>query len=397
MVFCKLLFFLFVLNLIFFVNGNEDQVDYLSNLIDQMNEELLELNKISATLEWKSATNFSSDIMLSKSKYYMLRSAWKLKWCNFFIDYKGIQEIIEEKIVYYLCRGAKYTPEEAQQLTKISEKLLEAYQSRKVCRIEENNEEKCYNGERDLKRFMKQSKNEKELRWAWTSWRNKMSSVNNLYLQSLFLQNKGARRNGYRDTGEIWREEMNMINVENSADKLWNSVKSLYQLLHAVVRFKLKEKYPNLIDKFGAIPAHLLGDLWSQNWVALVDMILPNSTGTLDITKKLLMKNYSVMDMAKRSEDFYESIGFPRMTKKFWDNSIMIRINGSNGNCHGTAANMFDNDDFRILGCFEVDLEDFLVVHHEMGHVQYYMAYEEQPAIFRVKGLLFKLLKLIVK
>ena len=33
--------------------------------------------------------------------------------------------------------------------------------------------------------------------------------------------------------------------------------------------------------------------------------------------------------------------------------------------------------------CTDKTTEDFITVHHEMGHVQYFMAYNEQPTIFR--------------
>lgn len=34
--------------------------------------------------------------------------------------------------------------------------------------------------------------------------------------------------------------------------------------------------------------------------------------------------------------------------------------------------------------CAQVNMEDFYVIHHEMGHIMYYMAYEDQPTIFKV-------------
>lgn len=37
-----------------------------------------------------------------------------------------------------------------------------------------------------------------------------------------------------------------------------------------------------------------------------------------------------------------------------------------------------------MLLCAEVSMEDLYVIHHEMGHIEYYMAYESQPAIFQV-------------
>lgn len=33
--------------------------------------------------------------------------------------------------------------------------------------------------------------------------------------------------------------------------------------------------------------------------------------------------------------------------------------------------------------CTVVDGDDFNTVHHEMGHIEYYMAYKDQPTIFR--------------
>ena len=88
--------------------------------------------------------------------------------------------------------------------------------------------------------------------------------------------------------------------------------------------------------------------------------------------------------MVKRAEDFYRSLGFPALPREFWERSSFER-NSSEGNCHATATNMWEKNDFRILACLDVNAEDFYVIHHEMGHVQYYRAYEKQPTIFRVK------------
>jgi hypothetical protein len=37
----------------------------------------------------------------------------------------------------------------------------------------------------------------------------------------------------------------------------------------------------------------------------------------------------------------------------------------------------------RIKMCTTVDDENFITVHHEMGHIEYYQAYSSQPAVFR--------------
>lgn len=33
--------------------------------------------------------------------------------------------------------------------------------------------------------------------------------------------------------------------------------------------------------------------------------------------------------------------------------------------------------------CTSVNAEDFYKVHHEMGHVEYFMSYKDQPTVFR--------------
>jgi peptidyl-dipeptidase A len=33
--------------------------------------------------------------------------------------------------------------------------------------------------------------------------------------------------------------------------------------------------------------------------------------------------------------------------------------------------------------CTSVNEENFVTIHHEMGHIEYYMAYKELPAIYR--------------
>jgi hypothetical protein len=42
-----------------------------------------------------------------------------------------------------------------------------------------------------------------------------------------------------------------------------------------------------------------------------------------------------------------------------------------------------------MLLCAEVNAEDFRVIHHEMGHVEYYMAYRNKPVVFQVHSSLF--------
>lgn len=37
----------------------------------------------------------------------------------------------------------------------------------------------------------------------------------------------------------------------------------------------------------------------------------------------------------------------------------------------------------RIKMCTKVNMEDFVTIHHEMGHIQYYIQYKNQPYALR--------------
>lgn len=38
---------------------------------------------------------------------------------------------------------------------------------------------------------------------------------------------------------------------------------------------------------------------------------------------------------------------------------------------------------FRIKQCTDVTMDDLLTIHHEMGHIQYYLQYTDKPILFR--------------
>lgn len=84
--------------------------------------------------------------------------------------------------------------------------------------------------------------------------------------------------------------------------------------------------------------------MWSQNWQLYQNLILPLNEFKLEETLKHL--NWTSIDLVRKADDFYRSFSLPAMTQKFWQNSIFEKSNHFR-NCHGTAANMFDSNDYR--------------------------------------------------
>ncbi|KAF0303947.1 Angiotensin-converting enzyme [Amphibalanus amphitrite] len=176
-------------------------------------------------------------------------------------------------------------------------RLERTFSSATVC-----DQEHCYHAEPDLQTLMETSRDPDRLLWAWTGWRKAVGPpMREVYPQLIDVLNSGARHAGFPDMGAVWRYELEMPNIEQTAAGLYEEIKPLYQQLHALVRAQLRSYYgPQLVSDDGPIPAHLLGKIPT-----------------------------------------------------------------------------------RILMCLERNERDFGVIHHEMGHIQYFMAYRHLPTILR--------------
>jgi hypothetical protein len=71
------------------------------------------------------------------------------------------------------------------------------------------------------------------------------------------------------------------------------------------------------------------------------------------------------------------------MTPTFWKYSVIEKPTDRQVQCHASAFEFANDFDFRVKMCTVVTEPDFYTVHHEMGHIEYYMAYSHQPAIFK--------------
>lgn len=121
-----------------------------------------------------------------------------------------------------------------------------------------------------------------------------------------------------------------------------------YKELHAYVRFKLGFIYPKRFDPNGPIPAHILGNTWAQSWQNIFDLVKPYpNTVSIDISAEMKRRNWTVLHMFKTAEEFFVSLGLPRMTPKFWKLSMMKRPKDRHVNCHASAWDFSTGDDFR--------------------------------------------------
>jgi peptidyl-dipeptidase A len=189
----------------------------------------------------------------------------------------------------------------------------------------------------------------------------------------------------FTDAGAMWRSRYEEEKLVEIVDDLWKEVEPLYNELHTYVRFKLIELYGDKMDKYDdLIPAHLLGNMWAQNWVHLYDRIKPfKDASSVDVTKKMEEMNMNVTRMFEMSDEFYMSMGLPTSNMSFTGDSVIEKPEGVTIACHASAWDFCNGNDFRIKMCTKVNMEDFVVVHHEMGHIMYYLMYKDLPLIYR--------------
>jgi peptidyl-dipeptidase A len=275
-------------------------------------------------------------------------------------------------------------PRESDEVTTIAARLESTYGKGKWCPGPAN-QGACKNID-DVTRIMATSRDEKELRAAWEGWHTIAPPMRKDYTRFVELSNKGARALGFADTGAMWRAKYDMPPDAfiKELDRLWEQVRPLYLKLHAYVRVKLREKYGDIVPANGPIPAHLLGNVWAQEWTNLDPLVAPQHADAgyslTDIVKK---RGMSAVDMVRTGERFYTSLGFEPLPKTFWERSLLTRPRDREVVCHASAWDIDYASDVRIKMCIEPNAEDFTTIHHELGHNFYQRAYKDLPPIFR--------------
>lgn len=233
---------------------------------------------------------------------------------------------------------------------------------------------------------MADSRNASEKLWAWKGWRDQTSKkYKPKYFESLELQNKLALLNNYSDIGQMMRDRYEKPNFELDMAALYNDVQPLYLQLHAYIRRKLYEIYgPDVVDLKGTIPQHLLGDMWGRFWLNLYPIAVPFPNGTnFDVTETLLRKNFTVQKMFQYADNFFQSMGMLPLPENFYNLSVLEKPNDISTQCHPSAWDLSDGKDFRMKVCAVVNNFYFKTAHHELGHIQYYLQYKDQPIYYR--------------
>ena len=272
----------------------------------------------------------------------------------------------------------------ASELSEITTSLEAMYGSGEYC----FDGEECY----DLEAFesiIDNSRDPKELLRAWEGWHEIGKPMKPMYMRMVDIGNQGSVDLGYEGLSDLWFSKYDMPAEDflDDTDRVWSEVKPLYDALHCHVRAKLNEHYGDeVISKTGPLPVHMLGNMWGQSWSNIYDLVYEEKLDSkyIDVTKIINEKSLSEIEMVEYAEDFFISMGFKPLPKTFWERSLFVKPRDRSVVCHASAWNLDPaNNDLRIKMCIEKNEEDFITIHHELGHIFYYQAYNHIPTVFQ--------------
>jgi peptidyl-dipeptidase A len=238
-----------------------------------------------------------------------------------------------------------------------------------------------------IERIMGESRDPNELKDLWVGWHKVGAPMRPRYSRFVQLSNQGAEELGFKDTGALWRAGYDMTPEQFSAEieRLWQQVRPLYISLHTYVRARLVQKYgPQVVPPDGPIPAHLLGNPWAQEWGNIFPILgLNENSRGYDLTALLQAKNLDAKGMVRYGEGFYKSLGFAPLPETFWTRSLLTKPRDRDVVCHASAWDIDNLEDLRVKMCIQIRADDFVTIHHELGHNMYQRAYENQPFLFK--------------
>ena len=239
----------------------------------------------------------------------------------------------------------------------------------------------------DIEKILATSRDPKELLNAWAGWHSIAPPMRQRYTRMVQLANKGAQEVGFADVGAMWRSNYDMPpdDFAKEMDRLWLQVRPLYVSLHAYTRWKLAEKYgKGAVPEDQPIPAHLLGNMWSQEWNNIYPLLAPaDAAPSPDVSAALHAKKIDALGMVHYGEGFFISLGFDPLPSTFWTRSLFTKPRDRDVVCHASAWSLDFKDDLRVKLCLDQTAEDFTTVHHELGHNFYQRAYNTLPPLFQ--------------
>ena len=362
----------------------------VTEFLREANDTLLQLSNAANEAGWVAATYITPDtekISARAAEDFVTALTEYAKRAAQFGETDGTPEEQRQLTVLKnaITMAAPADPKEAAELPQLVASMEGQYGRGKYCPATKETEDGCLDIE-EITQIMASSRDANRLREVWEGWRTVSPPYKDDYVRFVELSNKGARELGFADTGAMWRSRYDMAPdaFAQELDRLWEQLRPLYLSLHTYVRTKLRAKYGDIVPADGPIPAHLLGNIWAQDWTNVYDLVAPpTGAGKVPLDDILKTKNVSAVEMTRYAERFFTSLGLAPLPQTFWERSLLVQLRDRAVVCHASAWIINNVDDVRIKMCIDQTAEDFSTIHHELGHNFYQRAYAKQPVILR--------------
>ena len=363
--------------------GRKPSPEEARKFIDDVEQKLLILGVDSGRADWVKSTYITDDTETLAAKLDERAIAATVEYAKQATRFDGLKLDAEtarkiKLLKLSLTIATPSDPKESEELTRIVAGMEGTYGKGKYC---PSGPASCKDLE-DLSKILSESRDPKQLLEAWTGWHAIARPMRKDFVRYVELANKGARQLGFQDNGAMWRAKYDMPPdaFAGELDRLWEQVRPLYMSLHAYVRARLREKYGDAVPASGPIPAQLLGNMWAQEWDNIYPLVAPaNADPGYDLTALLKKRHTDWKQMVKYGENFFVSLGFDPLPQTFWERSLFLKPKDREVVCHASAWDIDIVNDVRLKMCIQITGEDFLTIHHELGHNFYQRAYCRQP------------------
>ncbi|KAK4008522.1 hypothetical protein OUZ56_013657 [Daphnia magna] len=368
----------------------DDEEENARAFIEEEERRLAEKCYDYTVASWNYNTNINDinqELRLNASLEYSKFA--KLSWQNLNRKFKSWPSFkdpdLKRKFKKSTVLGSSVLPEDVlAQYNQLESDMSKTHSTTKVCAYQ--NSTSCnLSLDPDVKKIMKESRNEQELRHIWTEWHNKSGNlIRKPYEQFVKLSNQAAVLNNFSDTGDYWLSEYESATIKEDFEKIYETLAPLYKQIHAYARAKLRDVYADQISSDGLIPAHLFGSIFASSMDGIYSLLIPfPDRASIDVTKELNAQRYTPLKMFQKADEFFTSLGLIPMPEEFWKESLILKPKDREVVCHPTAWDFCNGKDFRIKQCTEVNMKDFITIHHEMGHIQYFLQYKDKPFTYR--------------
>ncbi len=369
-------------------SGSADAKAFIAGV----NEDLRALTVRAQTADWIKATYITDDTERNSASLNEDMMAYLSRAIPEAARFDGVSADPDTKRMLHLLKisttlPAPRDPAKRRELAEVAARLDGMYGKGKWCGAPAPaRPEKCHDI-LETEEIFRTSRDERALRQAWAGWQSIGRDMKPLFERLVALGNEGAREIGFADLGELWRSgyDMTPAELEADVDRLWNEVKPLYVDLHCYVRARLQQVYgKDQVPDGKPIPAHLLGNIWAQSWENVYPLVEPyKGVGAVDLGAALKRQKYDPVKMARRAESFFTSLGLDPLPKTFWERSMLTKPRDREVICHASAWDVTASNDLRIKMCIRPIEEDFITIHHEMGHNYYQHAYVLLPFLYQ--------------